>query len=137
MPADDVIAAARSWVGVPYLHQGRSRSGVDCIGLVLEICAECGRLPPKLGRVNYGRHTGTDELERRIGRYCELLEEREPGALITFAWGAFAGHVGIFTGANLIHAFNKRGIERVVETSFAGPWLRVHTRAWRLPAPAA
>jgi hypothetical protein len=37
MPADPnaIIAAARSWLGVPWGHQGRTRQGVDCAGLVV------------------------------------------------------------------------------------------------------
>jgi cell wall-associated NlpC family hydrolase len=30
-----IIAAARSWLGVPWRHQGRTRQGVDCAGLVV------------------------------------------------------------------------------------------------------
>lgn len=30
----DIIAVARSYIGVPFLHQGRTRDGVDCLGLI-------------------------------------------------------------------------------------------------------
>jgi cell wall-associated NlpC family hydrolase len=33
----EVIAEARSWLGVPWVHQGRSRAGVDCLGLLLGV----------------------------------------------------------------------------------------------------
>ena len=32
----EIVAAARDWVGVPYRHQGRTRNGIDCIGLLAE-----------------------------------------------------------------------------------------------------
>ena len=32
---DLIVAEARRWIGVRWRHQGRSRSGVDCIGLCL------------------------------------------------------------------------------------------------------
>ena len=37
MPADPsaIVAAARTWLGVPWRHQGRTRQGVDCAGLVV------------------------------------------------------------------------------------------------------
>ena len=37
MPADPdaIVAAARVWLGVPWRHQGRTRQGVDCAGLVV------------------------------------------------------------------------------------------------------
>ena len=33
--ADAIVAEARTWLGVPWRHQGRSRAGVDCAGLVV------------------------------------------------------------------------------------------------------
>jgi len=38
----DVIENALSWQGVPWRHQGRSRSGIDCIGLVITLAHELG-----------------------------------------------------------------------------------------------
>jgi cell wall-associated NlpC family hydrolase len=37
MPVEpsDIIAAGRSWLGMPWRHQGRTRQGVDCAGLVV------------------------------------------------------------------------------------------------------
>ncbi len=32
---DLIVAEARRWIGVRWRHQGRSRAGVDCIGLCL------------------------------------------------------------------------------------------------------
>ena len=32
----EIVDAARNWVGVPYRHQGRTRNGIDCVGLLLE-----------------------------------------------------------------------------------------------------
>ena len=44
MPADPdtIVAAARSWLGVPWRHQGRTRQGVDCAGLVVLVGRELG-----------------------------------------------------------------------------------------------
>ena len=44
MPADPdaIIAAARAWLGVPWRHQGRTRQGVDCAGLVVLVGREFG-----------------------------------------------------------------------------------------------
>jgi cell wall-associated NlpC family hydrolase len=41
---EQIVAAARAWLGVPWRHQGRTCQGIDCAGLVvlvgraLEIC---------------------------------------------------------------------------------------------------
>ena len=42
------VAAARGYVGVPWRHLGRSRTGVDCIGLVLLAARETAALAPLL-----------------------------------------------------------------------------------------
>lgn len=37
MPATrkDVVREVRSWLGIPWRHQGRTREGVDCAGLIV------------------------------------------------------------------------------------------------------
>jgi hypothetical protein len=32
----------QSWINTPYVHQGYSRSGVDCVGLLRAVGQECG-----------------------------------------------------------------------------------------------
>lgn len=36
----DYFAHLETWIGTPYVHQGHSRDGVDCIGLVRAAYAE-------------------------------------------------------------------------------------------------
>lgn len=39
----DIVKAARSWLGTPYLHQARLKGiGVDCAGLVIGVANELG-----------------------------------------------------------------------------------------------
>ena len=33
--ANDIISIANAFVGIPYMHQGRSRAGLDCAGLII------------------------------------------------------------------------------------------------------
>src|SRR5580658_6103892 len=37
-----IVTLARSWEGVPYLYGGTTRKGVDCSGLILNVCREAG-----------------------------------------------------------------------------------------------
>lgn len=39
---NNVLDQARSWLGVPFLHQGRSRVGVDCVGLLIAVARSVG-----------------------------------------------------------------------------------------------
>jgi cell wall-associated NlpC family hydrolase len=43
-----IVAKAKSFIGTPWKHQGRSRRAVDCVGLVIAIADELGVLPPDL-----------------------------------------------------------------------------------------
>ena len=36
----DIIAKARSWIGIEYRFRGRSRQGIDCSGLVVGVAKE-------------------------------------------------------------------------------------------------
>jgi cell wall-associated NlpC family hydrolase len=38
----DIVTEARKWIGTPYLHQGRGRKGIDCVGLLIEVAAGMG-----------------------------------------------------------------------------------------------
>ena len=38
----DVVTYAKSWVGVPNLHGGNSRTGIDCSHLVYQVYAKAG-----------------------------------------------------------------------------------------------
>jgi hypothetical protein len=55
-----VVSAAREWIGVPFRHQGRTRDGVDCAGVVIKVAHALGlssfdatgyrRLPAGIGQ---------------------------------------------------------------------------------------
>ena len=127
----DVVTAARSWVGVPYRHQGRSRNGVDCIGLAIVVARELGILPPETPPSNYTRRPRDGALEAYVVRHCVKLEAPEAGCMVLMRWAprAAPSHVGLLTPENLIHAY--AGNEKVVEHGFRAKWPpRVHS-FWR------
>lgn len=39
---DRLVASLLAWQGVPWHHQGRARTGVDCVGLGVAVLAEQG-----------------------------------------------------------------------------------------------
>jgi len=43
----DIVAAARGWLGTPYVHQASAKgAGSDCLGLIIGLYTElCGRAP--------------------------------------------------------------------------------------------
>lgn len=128
----DLIENYRQWLGVPFLHQGRSRLGADCLGFIAAGAAEEGshlfldNLP-----VNYARSP-----QRLLLDKLESLTHQiaiQPGALITIRWpgDAFASHGAIYTGTSMIHCYEAN--RRVVEHGYAGPWVARTTSIWAIP----
>lgn len=125
-----VIDAARSWVGVPFRHQGRDRSGIDCVGLPIVICKDLGVLPAEFDVANYGR-LPTGQIIELLQRQCKKLSEPVPGSLVVIAWDKLAAHVAICTGPTIVHSYQSVG--RVIEHGYRGRWLRVTHSIWALP----
>jgi cell wall-associated NlpC family hydrolase len=125
-----VIEEARSWVGVPFRHQGRDYSGIDCVGLPIVVGQSLGLFDQRLDIANYGR-LPTGELVERLREHCRPIPRAVPGALVVIAWTKLAAHVAVFTGETLIHAYESVG--RVVEHGYRGRWIRMTHSAWALP----
>jgi cell wall-associated NlpC family hydrolase len=128
--ASRFVEQARSWIGVQYRHQGRARSGVDCVGLPIAVLQELGLLPPRFEISNYGR-TPSGELVERLQAHSKPMVQAVPGALIVIAWTKVAAHVAICTGGTMIHAYERIGT--VVEHGYRGRWVRMTHSVWALP----
>jgi cell wall-associated NlpC family hydrolase len=132
-----VVNEARSWLGVPFRHQGRDRNGIDCVGLPIVVLQTLGALPADFKEpTNYPPFPHLDQLKPLIHKYCTPLpDEPRPGALITLAWHQTLAHVAIYTEANtLIHAYGRAPHLAVIEHGFRGLWrTRYTSRVWALP----
>jgi cell wall-associated NlpC family hydrolase len=87
----DVVAAAKKYLGVPYVFGGEDGSGMDCSGLVQRVYADLGIEVPRLvsGQMKIGTEVGS-------------LAEARPGDLIVTGGGE---HILIYAGNNtVIHA---------------------------------
>ena len=90
---DDIVAAARKYLGVPYVWGGESLSegGFDCSGLVQKVFGEFDIDLPRVARQQM--HSGTE---------VASLAEARPGDLIVTRGG---GHIMIYIGDNkVLHA---------------------------------
>lgn len=128
--AADIVLAAREWVGVAYRHQGRTRHGIDCIGLPLVVCWALGLYQGDSRQ--YPRRAIDDRLRDQVAAICTELAEPTPGCVLLFRWQSHVQHCAIYTGDTMIHSHLPN--RRVVEHGYAGAWLRVTHSAWRLPA---
>ena len=131
MTVDEFLERARSWVGVPFHHQGRSRAGVDCVGLPEAILREAGALPKGYAApTNYGRRP-IGELEQGLARWCRPAPIVR-GVLLAIQWPGHGGisHVAILAGDTIIHAYHKQG---VCEHAYRAQWVKWTRSAWYLP----
>lgn len=120
MTRDEVEAAARDWLGVKWAHQGRSRRGVDCIGLVIKVGETFGI--PYEDLLGYSRQpTGYHFLDhvRKFLTPVSFSDTRR-GNIGIFRQVQFPCHIGIFTEKDgLPHIINSRADRgRVVEETF-------------------
>jgi cell wall-associated NlpC family hydrolase len=78
----EIVAAARGFLGVRYRHQGRSRDGVDCIGLPVCVRAELGLPPMDAGA--YGRVSlGSEMLDYCKANMTEVARDQiQPGDIL-------------------------------------------------------
>lgn len=85
--ADDPVAVAEQFLGVPYLWGGNTVAGLDCSGLVQAAWLACGRDCP-----------GDSDLQRVLG--VDFAGDAQRGDLIFWK-----GHVALVTGPDrIIHA---------------------------------
>ena len=131
--SDAVVREARTWVGVPFRHQGRDRTGVDCWGLPTVVLRELGALPDGFGAADYPRRPVDAEGDRRIAHYCTTLPDALPGCLVALRLARTITHVALLTDTDtMIHALEKHG--QVIEHGFRGMWkTRYAASYWALP----
>lgn len=132
MIPSDVAAEARTWVGVPFLHQGRSRSGVDCIGFVASVSAALGSrvfmdaLPSNYARAAQAR------LVDGLAMHTRQIP-LQVGAVVLIKWPfeEHASHAAIYTGESLIHCYEAE--RSVIEHGYSIPWPHRTTSVWAMP----
>lgn len=100
--ADQLITAARQYLGVPYLWGGTDPAkGLDCSGFVQRAFKDIGIELPRVSAD-----------QARAGRPVASLAEAKPGDLVAFDWSASrAGidHIGIYIGDNKMIVAPRRG----------------------------
>jgi NlpC/P60 family putative phage cell wall peptidase len=134
MSRPEIAAAARGWLGTPYLHQASCRgAGSDCLGLVLGVWREViGALPePVPAYTPDWSETGRDErLWQAARRHMteKPVADAAMGDVLLFRMrdGGVAKHMGLQAeatpgGWTFVHAYSGRG---VVESRLSGPWAR-------------
>ena len=143
----DVIAAALSYRGVPYVHGGDTRGGMDCSGLVYRVFFDTTgmELPRGVeGLFHEGTMVGNDpghEPSQRSGSL--VLHVADLVFFDTDSEGPphVASHVGIYAGGGrFIHAASEGSHTGVIVSSLDNPYYSerfIGARrvvSWRTPA---
>ena len=130
MSRADIVAAARGWIGTPYVHQASVKGvGTDCLGLLRGVWrevlgAEPEAVPPYTR--DWSEPSGEEALWAAATRHLRP-GVGEPGEVLLFRMraGSVAKHVGIAArtgaGASFVHAYSGHG---VVESPLGRPWAR-------------
>lgn len=121
---DHIIAQARTWLGVPWRHQGRGAQGIDCAGLVVLVGRDLGLAD--YDSTGYGRRAhGFGFVEHfRAAMDGVPVTEAQPGDVLVFADQSYPCHCGFLTTKlghpHLLHAHALR--RQVIEEPYAGEW---------------
>lgn len=125
-----IVALARSQLGVPFVHQGRQPGvGLDCVGLIRYPFVELGLLPETADHDGYGREPVPSKMREQLLRWFDLVEPMtaaQPGDVLWLRM-AEPQHLAVLTDTgSIIHAVSS-GPKRVVEHRLSLAWLgRVH-----------
>lgn len=136
---EEVVAAARRWIGTPYCHQASVKGvGADCLGLVRGVWREVlgdepEALPPY--RPGWAEEGGREQMAEAARRHLVEIPwtEHRPGDVLLFRWRAHlpAKHAGIVSGAgSMIHAQEGAAVAEIALSCW---WLRHVAFAFRFP----
>lgn len=128
--ADAFVAAARSYLGVPFRHQGRDRHGLDCLGLLVCVARDCGlrkdgALLSDWDETDYGHTPDAWRLWNGLHQLLQPVEFRQPGDVVLMRIDGAAQHLGLvgdYSGndVSLIHAYAPS--RKVVEHRLDADW---------------
>lgn len=133
MSGEDVVRAARGWIGTPYVHQASLRgAGADCLGLLRGVWREVfGHEPGPVPAYtpDWSEPQGDELLWRALDArmVSKLVDDEAEGDVILFRMRdrGVAKHLGIQSRigdrAGFVHTYSGHG---VLETSLSVPWQR-------------
>lgn len=146
--ACDVIACARQFSGVRFMHQGRSTAGLDCLGLLIIIAQTLGlrfdeSAVDALDIPTYGARPDVLLLKHKLDTHLttiSLSSVREADIVVLKVDG-LPQHLALITDYpidgewGMIHAYAPA--RQVVEHRYDAQWRRQTYLAYRLPQLAA
>tara|TARA_R110000824_G_scaffold279432_2_gene467623 strand:- start:1010 stop:1405 length:396 start_codon:yes stop_codon:yes gene_type:complete len=127
----NIADTARKYLGVPFVHQGRSAEGLDCVGLLVQVASDLGLEAHDF--TAYSLRPKAAKLIALIGESCDRVTgEPKPGDILIFAMigPSWPQHAAIKTEAGMIHSY-RGGPNKVIEVSFDDHWKEKLHSTWR------
>lgn len=121
---DAIVAAARSYIGCRYHHQGRNRAGIDCAGLVVAVARDVGLSAADMS--GYARIPDGKALKAHLDGQAKQvpISQRQPGDILLMKFErGLPQHLAIVTDYGMIHAYaGTRKTGEVVEHRIDDMW---------------
>lgn len=116
-----LVDQARSYIGTPFKHRGRTHRGLDCAGLIVKCYEDLGS--PIADLPLYGRTPFRDGLMQHVRSVADEevpVSQMQPGDVAVLVFSKDPHHLAIigddiYGGLSLIHADGTLGVSRVVE----------------------
>lgn len=142
--ATSIVTAARGYLGVPFEHQGRTRKGLDCVGLLVCVAKDLGLAHDD--SASYSRNPSPRKMLDALMVSCDRVSgvkglslegdlsawaDSQPGDIVVFWFSAPTRpqHVAFRTQRGMLHTWGSVGM--VVEHGLTEWWReRVHS-VWR------
>lgn len=109
---DQVVAAARAWLGTPYHPCADIRGvGVDCGMLLVRVFVDLGLCPafdPRPYAPDWHMHRDEERYLGHIFARCVEVQAAAPGDILALRYGRCWSHAGIVTRADpltVVHAY--------------------------------
>lgn len=126
-----IIQQARRYIGIPWRHQGRTPTGVDCVGLLFLVVKDV--TGANIEFLNYSRWPHPELLRANLKKFLIVIrkDELEPGDIVLMRSGGVVCHVGFYGDGTLIHA--NLFEQKVVEHRLDSQWEKSVVGCYRVP----
>lgn len=114
----DIVQAARKYLGVRYLHQGRSPAGLDCLGLLVLTAKDLNYKSED--SVDYAKIPDGKILRAGIERNLEKSSGLQLGNVLLMKFESNPQHLAILTDIGIIHSYAY--VRKVVEHRLDSVW---------------
>ncbi len=133
-----VVEEALTWLGVPWVHQGFSKRGCDCIGLIRGVGKVTGAVEPDQDEADkylcYSRNPDPIKMRKGLRTFFIPIPliEAKIADILWFRLGKDPRHLGIITEPGIvIHADGVQG--KVIEHRMATSRIRMPIAAFQFP----